>query len=95
MMAKERLAEVPPPGVGLKTVACAVPAVAISEEAIAACSWVLLTSVVPRVDPFQLTTEAPVNPLPFTVKVNAAPPAEAVEGDSEVTEGAGLLIVIV
>src|SRR5207245_4643866 len=44
--------EVPPPGVGLKTVADAVPAVAMSLAELAACSCVLLTKVVARLLPF-------------------------------------------
>src|SRR5437762_13953751 len=49
--------EVPPPGVGEKTVRDAVPAVAMSPAVIAACNWVLLTNVVARAPPFHRTTD--------------------------------------
>ena len=49
--------EVPPPGVGLKTVTGAVPAVAMSPARIWAWSWMLLTKVVVRSLPFQRTTD--------------------------------------
>ncbi len=44
--------EVPPPGTGLNTVICAVPAVAMSEAGIAAVNWVADTYVVVRFAPF-------------------------------------------
>jgi hypothetical protein len=40
LMVKVTAEEVPPPGVGLKTVALAVPAAAMSDAGIAAVSWV-------------------------------------------------------
>jgi len=43
LMVKVRALEVPPPGVGLKTVTWAEPAVAISDIRIAAVSWVVET----------------------------------------------------
>ena len=46
-----------------------------------------------RAELFQFTTEPLVNPAPFTVMVNAAPPAVAVEGLSDVSVGAALLTV--
>ena len=49
-------------------------------------------NVVERAKPFQFTTEPLANPLPFTVRVNAAPPAVAVEGLRDVSVGAGLLM---
>jgi hypothetical protein len=42
--------------------------------------------------PFQLITEPATKFPPLTVKVNAAPPAVALDGDREVIEGAGLLM---
>src|SRR5207302_1465241 len=51
--------------------------------------WVLLTNVVVRAEPFHRTTELPMNPLPFTVSVNAGSPATAPVGLSVVTAGAG------
>jgi hypothetical protein len=50
-------AEVPPPGVALKTVTAAVPVAAMSVAGIAARSCVVLTNVVVRVLPFHRTTE--------------------------------------
>ncbi len=44
--------DVPPPGAGFTTVTLAVPAVAMSAAAMAAVSWVVLTNVVVRLDPF-------------------------------------------
>jgi len=85
------LPEVPPPGAGFDTVTWAVPAVAISVAGIAADSCVALANVVVRADPFQLTKEPLMNPLPFTVRVKAVPPTVAVDGDREVMEGAKLL----
>jgi len=85
-----RLPDVPPPGVGLNTVTCAVPALPISAAVIAAWSCVALTNVVVRLVPFQFTTELPLTkPVPFTVKVKAAPPAVALVGASVVIVGAG------
>src|SRR5258708_2049878 len=82
--------EVPPPGAGLNTVTCDVPAAAMSLAGIAAVSWVELTDVVIRFAPFQRTTEPFTKLLPFTVKVNAAPPAIAPPGFRLVVLGSGL-----
>ena len=49
--------DVPPPGVGLKTVTPAVPVAAMSLARIWARSWMLLTNVVVRSVPFQRTTD--------------------------------------
>ncbi len=93
LMVKGSALEVPPPGAGLKTVTCAVPAAAISLAGIAAVNWLLLTNVVLRSEPFQRTTEPEVKLLPLTVRVKPAPPAVALEGESELSAGAGLLMV--
>ena len=85
--------EVPPPGVGLNTVTLAVPATAMSEARIEAVSWVEETYVVVRSAPFQRTTEPETKFVPFTVRVNADPPAIAEEGLRLVVVGTGLLIV--
>ena len=79
--------DVPPPGGGKKTVTCDVPAVATSAAVIEARSCVALTNVVARSVPFHRTTAADVNPVPFTVNVNAALPATVDAGDSDVTVG--------
>src|SRR5579872_7114180 len=90
LMTKPTLADVPPPGAGLETVTCAVPAAAISAAVMAACNWVAPIKVVVRAAPFQLTTELLMKPVPFTVKVKAAAPAVAPVGAREVIEGTGL-----
>ena len=46
-----------------------------------------------RSEPFHRTTDAEPNPEPLTVSVKAAPPAVAFDGESEVIDGAGLLMV--
>src|SRR5947209_7775892 len=84
--------DVPPPGVGEKTVRDAVPAVAMSPAVIAACNWVLLTNVVVRAAPFQRTTDPLTKFVPFTVRVKAAAPAVALPGVSEPIVGTGLLM---
>src|SRR5512134_2654879 len=86
--------EVPPPGVGLNTVTCAVPAVAMSAAVIDAVSCVAETNVVVRLAPFHRTTEPATKFVPFTVSVNAAPPAVAEVGERVDTVGTGLLAVI-
>jgi len=81
---------VPPPGVGLKTVTLAVPAVAMSAARIDAVSWDAPTYVVVRFVPFHLTTELEMKFVPFTVTVKPAPPAVADEGLRLVVVGRGL-----
>jgi hypothetical protein len=49
------------------------------------------TNVVVLLVPFQVTTELGMKPVPFTVKVNAGPPAVALDGDKLPGDGAGLL----
>ena len=53
----------------------------------------LLTKLVVRSDPFHRTTDPETNPEPLTVSVKARPPAVALDGESEVIDGAGLLMV--
>src|SRR5687768_5009665 len=76
-------AEVPPPGVGVKTVTEAVPAVAMSAAEICACSWVLLTNMVVRSLPFQRTTDDATKLPPVAVIVKAPLPTTAVLGAME------------
>src|SRR2546426_72256 len=85
-------AEVPPPGAGVNTVTCGVPAVAMSAAGIAAVSCVALMTVVVRVLPFQRTVEPLTKLAPFTVRVNASPPANPLPGVRLLTVGAGLMI---
>src|SRR5207302_1756312 len=85
-----RALDVPPPGLGEKTRTAAVPAIARSAAVIAARRRVALTNVVVRALPFHCTTEPATKLVPLTTRVNAAPPAFALVGDSEVTAGTGL-----
>jgi len=82
--------EVPPPGAGLNTVTWAVPAAAMSAAVIAAVNWVEETKVVVRSAPFQRTTDPETKFVPFTVSVNAAPPAVREDGLRLVVVGTGL-----
>jgi len=82
-----------PLGAGFVTVTVAVPAVAISATEIAAVSCVALTNVVVLAAPLNFTTDVDTKPVPFTVRVKAAPPAVALVGKREVSVGAGLLMV--
>ena len=77
----------------MRTATLADIAEAISLAEIEAVSWTLLTKVVGRFEPFQVTVEAGVNPDPLSVKVKALPPALAEAGLSLVRTGSGLLIV--
>src|SRR2546427_697916 len=86
--------EVPPPGVGENTGTEAVPAVAMSAAVIVARSWVALTKVVVRALLFHCTTDPLTKFVPFTVSVNATPPAFVLVGDSEVTVGTRLLVTL-
>ena len=80
--------DVPPPGGGRNTVTCAVAALAISAAVMFARSCVAPTNVVVRSLPFHRTTAFEAKPVPFTISVNAVPPATADVGDSDVTLGA-------
>ncbi len=93
LIVNDRLPEVPPPGAGFVTVTVAVPAVVISAAVIAAVNCVAFTNVVVLAAPLNFTTDVDTKPVPFTVRVKAAPPAVALVGESEVTVGAGLLMV--
>lgn len=89
LIVKVTALDVPPPGVGLKTVTLAVPAEAMSEAGIAAVSCVALTKVVVRALPFQRTVEPLMKFDPLTVNVKAAPPAVAEVGLMVVIAGTG------
>lgn len=52
-----------------------------------------LTNVVAFADPLKLTVEVGTKPEPFTVSVNAAPPANALDGEIVPIAGAGLFTV--
>jgi len=57
----------------------------MSEAKIAAVICVLLTNVVALPAPLKFTVAPDTKPTPFTVSVNAAEPATALEGEIELT----------
>ena len=85
--------DVPPPGAGFTTVTIAEPLLAMSVAGMAAVNCVALPKVVVRALPFHRTVEPFTKPLPFTIKVNAAPPVVAEFGFNVVMPGVGLLMV--
>ena len=85
--------EVPPPGVGLKTVMLFVPAAEISAAVIVVVNWVELTSVVALVVVPHLITDWELKFVPFTVRVKSASPAVLDVGEMLETVGSGLLMV--
>src|SRR5437762_203507 len=85
--------EVPPPGAGVTTVTCEVPAAAAARLEMAAWRSVPLTKVVPRAAPFHCTTDGGMKLPPLTASVKGAVPAVALLGEREPTVGAGLLTV--
>jgi hypothetical protein len=80
-----------PPIAGLDTVTGTIPTAAISGAVIAAWSCVGLTKVVGRLSPFHCTPEQGANPLPVTLKVNAADPAVRVAGEMDAIVAAGIV----
>src|SRR5271169_5922662 len=74
VISKKIALEVPPPGVGLKTVTEAVLNLATSLARMAAVSFELLTKVVARAPPFHFTVEPDTKPVPSTVSLKANPP---------------------
>ena len=56
-------------------------------DEISAVTWLPLTNDVVSGAPFQTTTELLLKLPPFTVKTNPVPPAVALLGEIEVTEG--------
>lgn len=87
--------DVPPPGAGFTTVTAAVPEAAMSPAGIAAVNCVEFTKVVVRAVPFHCATELAMKFVPLSVSVNAAPPAPAEEGTSDVRVGTGFAALIV
>jgi hypothetical protein len=75
----------------LVTVTLALPTPAIRLAATVAVTCVLLTNVVARFDPFHCTVALLRKPVPFTVSVNADPPALAEFGLRLVIVGVGML----
>jgi hypothetical protein len=92
-MANAAPADGPALGGGFTTVTVAIPAAATSVAVIAAVNCVALTNVVVRAVPFQFTAAPLTKFIPFTVKVSAPLPTTALEGDSDVIRGCGLLTV--
>jgi hypothetical protein len=73
--------EVPPPGEGLITFTSAVPPVAIAAAGMVAINCMELTNVMVNAVPPNWTIEAETKFVPFTVSLNAAPPATALVGE--------------
>ena len=84
--------DVPPPGEGLTTATATDPAKTISADGIDAVKRVLLTNVVGRLKPFQVTIEPEMNFEPVTARMKPGPPALTELGLSPVATGKGLLI---
>ena len=80
MMEKYATLEAPPPGLELTTASLAVPGLAIFAAGTVACNVLLLTKVVASGLVFQVTVAEERNPVPFTVRVKAAPPGTAPAG---------------
>jgi len=95
LMVKVWVPDVPPPGVGVKTVTGTVPAAAMSLAEIVVVSCVLLTNEVIRGLPFQRMTDVIAKFVPVAVNVNAPPPAVTLVGEIELRVGTGFVAVIV
>ena len=87
-----RIALALPEFTGLNTTTDAVPTDAISVAGTAAVNCVALTNVVTRFAPFHCTIAVFRKLLPFTVSVNAGPPAIAEFGTSDVSAATGVVI---
>ena len=77
------------PSGGLNTKTSTVPNCAMSAAVMTAISWGVLTNVVTRNEPFQLTKESRRKSLPLTVNGNWLPPAVALVGEMEAIHGNG------
>jgi len=86
LMVKAAELELPPPE-GFVTTTAALPAVAISLASTATVSCVELTKVVVRAVPLNVVVAPLTKFVPFTVRLKAAEPAVADDGDSEVMAG--------
>jgi hypothetical protein len=71
------------------TLTDAVPVAAIRVDETAAVNCVADTNAVPSAEPFHKTLSPLTKLLPFTAKVNEAPPAIAVAGEIEISAGTG------
>jgi hypothetical protein len=92
LMVNSALPEFPPPGAGFVTLTSAVPDVAMSAALICACSCVALMKVVVTMLPFHSMAALETKFCPFTLRVNAAAPAAALFGLSELIAGVVLAI---
>jgi hypothetical protein len=81
--------EVPPPGVGFRTVIVVIPVFAISAAVICAVSCVALTYCEARAEVPQYAVELAANPDPVIVSVKAVPPALVNAGDMLLMTGMG------
>src|SRR5712692_5171770 len=87
-----RAVEVPPPDPGLNTVTCTTPVARMSAAEICAVNCTALINVVGRGLPFHRIWEPDIKLLPFAVRVNPDPPAEALEGTKLVRVGGGTIV---
>jgi hypothetical protein len=85
--------ELPPPGVGFKTVMGNVPANAISACRIVVVNFVALTKVVACATPSKRTDELLLKSEPLIVSVKLLPPAVTLAGERLLIAGTGLLTV--
>src|SRR5437879_6289798 len=88
---KVSVPETPPPGAGLLTLILAVPAAVTFDAGTLACNCVCERKVVASALPFHSTVDPAVKFWPFTVMVKAVLPGVALEGDTQIAAGAGLL----
>ena len=86
------VADVPPPGEEVNTTTVAVPGLAIRLAGTWVVIWLVLRKVVTSEFPFHWTKEPGEKFLPVTVRVNAVPPACAVVGEMDLSDGFGKLI---
>ena len=80
--AKYTTFDVPPPGAGFVTVIAALAATAMFDAGTTAVSLSMLTNVVARGLPSQLTAAPLTNPEPCTVSVQLGPPGGTLDGAS-------------
>jgi hypothetical protein len=81
----------PPPGLGLETTTAKLPTAPTSEALSEIVSWPLFTNVAAWDTPLKVTVDDAIKPLPLTVRIREALPAEAEDGDRLVIVGSGLL----